>query len=273
MQSRHLLRRATPAVIIIAATFTWTLGVGAARVRPMRVVFPEGWSVRQMVDRVAAVRLIAIKNDHVTPVLTGHAYAQAVTSAKPPQAFVAADTRGSLEGFLFPATYFFDASTPATQIVDEQISTFETRWATVVFSPRAKALSGYAVLTIASLVQREASVDAERPLIAAVIYNRLENGMPLGIDATLRYGLGIQGTRPLTAAQIHSDSPYNTDLVTGLPPTPIANPGIAAVRAAANPANTAALYYVRIPGSTHHFFTASETTFCARLVQWGYHPC
>lgn len=129
------------------------------------------------------------------------------------------------------------------------------------------------MLTMASMVQREASVPAERRLIAAVIYNRLDRKMPLGVDATLRYGLGIPGTKSLTAQEIGSDSPYNTDRFPGLPPTPIDNPGLAAMKAAADPAPIAALYYVRLPKSQHHFFTASESVFCAKLVEWGYHPC
>lgn len=245
----------------------------AAAKTPMRIPFPEGYSVRQMTDRVATDRLLAIRKDHVTPAITGASYARAAASAKPPAAFATADRRHSIEGFLFPSTYFFDASTTSADLVARQVRVFKQRWATVQLSPRARKLGPYAVLTIASLVQREAAVDAERRLIAGVVYNRLDRGMHLGIDASLRYGLGIQGTRPLTAAEIHTPSPYNLDLATGLPPTPIGNPGMASIRAAADPAAIAALYYVREPNSTHHFFTASESVYCARLVQWGYHPC
>jgi len=126
------------------------------------------------------------------------------------------------------------------------------------------------VLTIASLVEREAGLAAERPLIAAVISNRLDRGMPLGIDASLRYGLGIQGTRPLTAAHLRSDSPYNTHRFKGLPPTPITNPGLPSMRAAAKPAAVDYLYYVRKPNSRSHFFTADEAEFCAKALEYGY---
>lgn len=258
-------------IAIVAAAL---LLVPAAAARgPMRIPFPEGFSVRQMTDRVATDRLLAIHRDHVTPVLTGAAYAKAAAAAKPPAAFAAADPRHSIEGFLFPATYFFDTRTTGSQIVAQQLRTFEQRWATVTLSPRASKLGPYAVLTVASLVQREAAVDAERKLIAGVIYNRLDRGMPLGIDASIRYGLGVPGTRPLTYQQIHTPSPYNLDLKTGLPPTPIGNPGIASMKAAADPAAISALYYVREPKSLHHFFTASESVYCAKLVAWGYHPC
>jgi UPF0755 protein len=239
----------------------------------MRIPFPEGFSVRQMVDRVATDRVLAIRKDHVRPRITGASYAKAAAAAQPPALFAAADTRHSIEGFLFPSTYFFDATTTGAQIVAEQLQQFTVHWAKVALAPRARKLGPYAVLTIASMVQREASVPAERRLIAAVIYNRLDRHMPLGIDATLRYGLGIPGTKSLTAQEIASDSPYNTDRFPGLPPTPIDNPGLAAMKAAADPAPIAALYYVRLPGSTHHFFTSSESVFCAKLVEWGYHPC
>jgi UPF0755 protein len=111
------------------------------------------------------------------------------------------------------------------------------------------------------MIEREAAVAKDRPLIAAVIYNRLKDGMPLGIDATLRYGLGIQGTRPITAAQQRSNSPYNTNRFKGLPPTPIANPGLASMQAAAHPAKVDYLYFVRKADCKSHFFTASLDEF------------
>jgi UPF0755 protein len=106
-----------------------------------------------------------------------------------------------------------------------------------------------------------------------VIYNRLAQGMPLGIDATLRYGLGVQGTRPLTRAQLQSDSPYNTRRFRGLPPTPIGNPGFAAMQAAARPATVDYLWYLRIPGTVRHFFTADYAEFCAKVAEYGYRGC
>jgi len=103
-----------------------------------------------------------------------------------------------------------------------------------------------------------------------VIYNRLDQDMPIAIDATLRYGLGIQGTRPLTKAQLASQTPYNTRVHIGLPPTPIGNPGLASMRAAASPASVDYLYYVRKPDGVHHFFTADEEEFCRKAREYGY---
>ena len=121
------------------------------------------------------------------------------------------------------------------------------------------------------MIERETVAPDERKLVSAVIWNRLKKGMPLGINATLRYGLGIQGTRPITADEQRSPTPYNTNIHTGLPPTPIGNPGLPSLRAAAHPAPVDYLYYVRKPDHVHHFFTASEAEFCQKAAEYGYH--
>jgi len=126
------------------------------------------------------------------------------------------------------------------------------------------------VLIVASMIERETAAPEERRLVSAVIHNRLKLGMALGIDATLRYGLGIPGTRPLTKAQLANRTPYNTRIHRGLPPTPIANPGVPSMRAAARPAPRNYLYYLRRPGSIRHFFTASPEEFCEKAREWGY---
>jgi UPF0755 protein len=124
-------------------------------------------------------------------------------------------------------------------------------------------LSPYQILTIASMVEREAKVPEDRPKIARVIYNRLAKGQPLQIDATVQYALG-DGKPRLSTEDLQVDSPYNTYLHTGLPPTPIASPGEASIEAAIRPADGPWLFYVLIDGDGHHAFTASATEF-ARL--------
>jgi UPF0755 protein len=224
-----------------------------------------------MSDQAAHVRRTAIEKRKVTPRLSGRTYAAAADQAAPPPAFRRYLKRRSIEGFLFPATYEFLPSWPASRLVALQIETFESRWRTVdLQAARARKRTPYDVLTIASLVEREAAVAVERKLVSAVIHNRLDRGMPLGIDASLRYGLGVQGTRPLTAAHLRSSSPYNTHRFRGLPPTPITNPGLPSMRAAAAPARVGYLYYLRKPNSVRHFFTASEEEFCAKAREWGY---
>jgi UPF0755 protein len=154
------------------------------------------------------------------------------------------------------------------------MKTFEQRWAPIdLRAAKARKRTAYDVLIIASLIEKETVAPGERALVAAVIYNRLEQGMPLAIDASLRYGLGVEGTRPLKQSHLRSDSPYNTHRFKGLPPTPITNPGVPSMRAAAKPASVDYLYYVRKPDGVHHFFTADEQEFCDKAVEYGYPGC
>ena len=223
-------------------------------------------------DRAAEVRQIAIRKRGVTPLLTRDGYLRAVDRVVAPARFRTHMTRDSLEGFLFPASYEFTQRTTARELVADQLRAFRQRFRTVNLSyARSKNLTPYDVLIIASMIEKETAVPRERRLVAAVIYNRLRNRMPLGIDATIRYGLDIPGTQSLTKQALRSDSPYNTRLRPGLPPTPIANPGLASLRAAANPArNVDYLYYVRKPKSLSHYFTANESDFLRKVCEYGY---
>jgi len=154
----------------------------------------------------------------------------------------------SLEGFLFPATYELRRGRPVSELVRQQLSAFRREFDQVDLRyAHSKNLTDYDVLIIASMVEREASIPRERPLIASVIYNRLSQGIPLGIDATLRFALN-QWERPLTESDLASPSPYNTRITPGLPPGPIGNPGTDSIRAAARPARTRYLYFVVKPG-------------------------
>jgi UPF0755 protein len=126
---------------------------------------------------------------------------------------------------------------------------------------RRKNLTPYDVVTIAAMVEREASLDRERPLIAAVIYNRLKEGIPLGIDATIRYATK-NWTRPLRVSELKIDSAYNTRTHQGLPPGPIGNPGLASLKAAAHPARAKYLFYVVKPcGNGAHAFSSTDAQF------------
>jgi peptidoglycan lytic transglycosylase G len=237
----------------------------------LRIIFPEGFSARQMADRVSAVRHIAVDRRGVTPRLTGVAYTAAVKHTNPPRTFAPYLKRRSIEGFLFPALYEFTAATTAATLVANQLDAFGQRWRTVdLRAAKRRGRTPYDVLTIASMIERETVAPEERRLVSAVIYNRLERDMALGIDATLRYGLGIPPTRSLTKKHLASDSPYNTRRFKGLPPTPIGNPGLASIRAAAMPAPVDYLYYVRKPDGIHHFFTADAEEFCRKALEYGY---
>ena len=195
-----------------------------------------------------------------------------MSRALAPPRFRADVQRDSLEGFLFPASYEFTQKTTARELVADQLRAFRQRFRGIDLAyARSKNLTPYDVLVIASMIEKETAVPSERRLVAAVIYNRLRNRMPLGIDATIRYGLDIPGTKSLTKAALRAPSPYNTRIHTGLPPTPIANPGLASIKAAANPSRGVDyLYYVRKPNSLSHYFTANERDFLRKVCEYGY---
>jgi uncharacterized YceG family protein len=175
----------------------------------------------------------------------------------------------SLEGFLFPSTYQLRDPIRVGALVDDQLRTFKQRFATVGFGFAArKHLTRFDVLTIASMVQGEAQTLHDMPLIASVIYNRLHDHMLLGIDATTRYATGNY-TTPLTVSQLNSPSPYNTRVHPGLPLGPINNPGLAAIRAAAHPAQTDYLYFVAKPcGNGASVFTSNYAQFQRDVQQY-----
>ncbi|MGI8730636.1 MAG: endolytic transglycosylase MltG, partial [Solirubrobacteraceae bacterium] len=168
----------------------------------------------------------------------------------------------ALEGFLFPATYELKPGAPVKNLVDKQLATFRKRFSEIDLArAKRKNLTAYDVLIIASMVEREARLPGERSKIAAVIYNRLKDGTPLGIDATIRYATD-NWSSPLKQSELDIDSPYNSRKRKGLPPTPIGNPGIASIRAAARPASVDFRYYVVKPGECgEHAFSASFEQF------------
>jgi len=230
----------------------------------LKIIFPEGFTREQMAGRIKAVDRIARNKRKINPKLSSKAYLAATASSKIPARFAKDAQRRNLEGFLFPSTYQFEPQTTSRQLVRRQLQAFEENWAKVDLAyAKSKNLTPYDVLIIASLVEKEVIAPEERALVAAVIYNRLKAGMNLGIDATTRYGLHVPGTEPLLRSQLESDNPYNTrnPNITGLTPTPIANPGLASMQAAAQPAKVDYLYFVRKPDKIHHFFTASDTEF------------
>jgi UPF0755 protein len=165
----------------------------------------------------------------------------------------------TLEGFLFPATYELKKGQRVGKLVDQQLAAFKRNFDQVDLRyARSKNLTPYDVLIIASLVEREAMVAKEQPVIASVIYNRLHDDLRLDIDATTRFATG-NWTRPLRVSELENQSPYNTRVHAGLPPGPIGSPGLAAMKAAAHPAKTNYLFYVAdICGGGKHRFAATD---------------
>jgi uncharacterized YceG family protein len=214
----------------------------------VKVTIPEGFSRVQI---AAVAKKAGVVGNYVA--------ASAHSHVLKPTSYGAPASVDSLEGFLFPDTYDMLPGDPVSKLINEQLVAFKQNLAKVDLTAAKRVnLTAYDVVTIASMVEREAEIPRERPLIAAVIYNRLKANMPLGIDATLRYALNDYDM-PLTDSQLALNSPYNTRLHRGLPPTPIGNPGLASLEAAAHPAKVSYLYYVVKPGTCGE--DAFSTTF------------
>ena len=172
----------------------------------------------------------------------------------------------SLEGFLFPATYPVDPKKPVTDLVNYQLDTYAQRTEGISYAAaKRKNLTKYDVLIIASLVEREASTEKERRIIAGVIENRLRARMRLDIDATVQYAVGSWKAE-LTKDDLAISSPYNTRKYLGLPPGPICNPSEQSIRAAANPIPSKYLYYVsKNDGTDLHYFSTNEAGHIANI--------
>lgn len=205
----------------------------------VKLVIPEGFTRAQIAARAHAEGL---RGDYTA--------ASARSTELDPAHYGAPTGTHNLEGFLFPATYELYAGESVSRLVSDQLTAFKENFGGYeVHRARVLGVTPYQLLTVASMVEREAQIPGDRAKIAAVIYNRLHDDMPLGIDATIYYAVEQQQhiatyTGELTESQLHIDSPYNTRLHTGLTPTPISNPGLASIQAAAHPAHVPYLYYV-----------------------------
>jgi UPF0755 protein len=212
-------------------------------VKTFKVTIPEGLSRR---EAAPAIQDSGIDGSYLKASDSSQALARARKLGAPRR------TR-TLEGFLFPATYDLKAGSTADDLVDKQLDAFRDNFGSINLArAHKKNLSDYDVLIIASLIERETPSDKERPLIASVIYNRLALPEPLSIDASIRYQLNDWNS-PLKQSELDKDTPYNLKFNLGLPPTPIGNPGLASMKAAAKPAKTDYMFYVAKPGACHAF--------------------
>jgi UPF0755 protein len=199
---------------------------------------PEGFRLSQIADRVQEVFGIPAKK-FLNKAESGDYF------LKP---YLPKGT-GTPEGFLFPAVYQIPVDgVTADAVIRDMIERFDVSADRLDWTKAKKlGLTPYEIVNVASMIEKEAGTDEDRPLIAAVIYNRLDAGMQLGIDATLLYDDPTPDDGVLTASDLESDSPYNTRKRTGLPPTPIASPGEKSLEAALDPAHVDYLYYVACP--------------------------
>ncbi len=238
---RHFHREAPPPVVV--RTITVTIPEGYTRGQTAELAKQEGLRGSYM--------RASVRSPYLNPAKYGGADAK------------------DLEGFLFPDTFELEKQAPATDLVQLQLEDFKRRIKGVDMSyARSKNLTIFDVVTIASMIEEEAALADQRELVAAVIYNRLREGMPLGIDATTRFATGNY-TRPLTESELAVDSPYNTRTNAGLPPGPIASPGLASIEAAAHPARVDYLFYVAEPGTCGRLaFSATEDEFEADAARY-----
>ena len=212
-------------------------------VKTFQVTIPEGQAIR---EAAPAIQESGIDGSYLKATRSSQVLARARRLGAP---------RGARtpEGFLFPATYDLKAGATAGDLVDKQLDAFRDNFRSIdLKAAKRKNLTAYDVLIIASLIERETPKASERPLIASVIYNRLATGEPLFIDATTRY-YEKKWDAPLLQSELEADNPFNTRVNSGLPPTPIGNPGLASMKAAAKPAKTDLMFYVAKPGACHAF--------------------
>ena len=215
-----------------------------------RVTIPEGRTVEQTLEALAEGTEIPL--------------ADYQAAAADPAALGLPDyAGGELEGFLFPATYDIEPGATAVSVLTQLIDRFEQAADTVGLEEGAEALglTPYEVVIVASLIEREVRFDDEYGQVARVVYNRLEQGVPLGIDAAVLYGVGKTAGGEVTASDLAADTPYENRRQTGLPPTPIASPGEATLEAAMNPVDGDILYYVLATEEGRSFFTDDYNEF------------
>lgn len=205
----------------------------SGKVTTVNFTIPEGYTIYQTASAIAAKGL----GDYDTLVSLIEAGDFEYDFLKAAQ-----NNKNKLEGYLFPNTYTVDEGMNEEQIIKVMLDQFEKQ-PYKVYAESGSSYSLNDIITVASIIERECKVDEERPLVASVIYNRLAKGMPLQMCSTVQYVLGKQ-KEVLTYADTRIESPYNTYTNTGLPPGPICSPGLAAIKAALNPADTDYLYFV-----------------------------
>lgn len=217
----------------------------------VKVTFPEGWTAMEMAERLndknfSGDEFLEIVQKPSEDIISSYAFFQ----GRPDGA--------SLEGYLFPDTYFFSPDASAENIVMKMLDNFDVRFSK---ETRDKILTQeknfFEVLTMASIIESEVSSEKDRGLVSGLFWNRLEIGMALQSDATVSYALGGEKKIQHNASDIQVDSPYNTYKFPGLPPGPVSNPGISSINASINPVDSEYIYFLNNPKTGETFF--SET--------------
>ncbi len=234
--------------------------LSAGEATPTIVVsIPEGLTLQETARTVAADSGVKVQEVEEAARRTDYGYA-----------FLEGSEIKSTEGYLFPAKYDFEKGVTAGQIVDRLLGQYllETQNMNVAGAKKRLGLSEHQLVTVASLIEKEAASPEEKPLVASVIYNRLDRDMPLQIDATIQYALGGAKAN-LSLVDLKVDSPYNTYERKGLPPGPICSPSRDSLEAAMNPDQTKFLYYVLEADGQAHFFTSNYGDFLRAKAKAG----
>ncbi|NLI09485.1 MAG: endolytic transglycosylase MltG [Elusimicrobia bacterium] len=224
MPGEYELNKYTPHELVL-----WKI-THSIYISDMKITIPEGWRSEQIAERLKASGVI--KNE---------------------KEFLKIVKEEKLEGYLFPSTYHFKKNMREREVINILKSEFDNNIKPIFDAAKLpQGMDSYKALIVASIVEREAVIDTERPLIAAVYLNRVKKGMPLEADPTVQYALGYW-KKNLSYADLKFPSPYNTYYVSGLPPGPICNPGVKSAKAVAEPADIDALYFVADRKGRHVF--------------------
>ncbi len=224
MPGEYELNRYTPHELVL-----WKI-THSVYISDMKIVIPEGWRAEQIAERLELARVIKNREE-----------------------FIKIVKENKLEGKLFPSTYYMKKNMKPADAVVFFTSEYDKNIKPLFDNAKLpEGIDEYKALIVASIVEREAVIDTERPLIAAVYLNRIKRGMPLEADPTVQYALGYW-KRNLSYADLKFPSPYNTYYVSGLPPGPICNPGVKSVQAVIEPANIDAVYFVADRKGRHIF--------------------
>jgi UPF0755 protein len=223
------------------------------------VTIPEGLTLKQTAETVAASSDVSQADFEAAAKKTDYGYA-----------FLNDPAVETTEGYLFPKKYEFEEGTNASQMVNRFLEQYliETEGLDIEGAKDRLNLTEHELVTVASLIERESANSEERPLVASVIYNRIRQGMPLQIDATIQYARG-EPKEELSLDDLEIDSPYNTYENPGLPPGPIASPSRESLQAAIEPAETDYVYYVLKADGQEHYFTNNYDDFLQAKAEAG----
>ncbi|MBX9688399.1 MAG: endolytic transglycosylase MltG [Candidatus Obscuribacterales bacterium] len=220
---------------------------------PNKFTIIEGWTRWDIANAMAASQTFKLKNAEQALKLMNDTRSIADLSTK----------AKNLEGFMFPDTYSVYSTTTAKDVIDASVKRFHQVWNEKIKErARDRKQSALEVVTIASIIETEAKLSKERPLVASVIYNRLSRNINLSVDSTIVYASKLAGKWKnngiVYLSDVNRESPYNTRRVAGLPPGPVGNPGLASLLAAVNPVSSSYIFYVRDPAKndgTHNFYS------------------